>query len=417
MSKISFLEDFINRGYLYQATNLEKLKEIFENKKIAAYIGFDCTATSLHVGNLMQIMILRLLQQHGHKPIVIIGDATTAIGDPTGKSEARKILTPEEIEVNIQGIQKSLSKFLKFGDGQGDAMLIRNSSWLKNISYMDFLRDYGRYISVNKMVTMETAKLRLENNQHLSFLEFNYMLIQGYDFCHLNQHHDCILQFGGSDQWGNIIMGIESAHKVHGKELFGITTPLLTTSNGTKMGKTANGAVWINEEMLSPYEYYQFWRNCDDRDLLKFAKLYSEFTPEELTNLEKVMQQDINKAKKDLAYRLTDLCHGEENALTAQETSNAVFGWGGIDANMPSFEIEKSALSSGIPIAQLLSLCGFASSNSEGKRLVRGNSVSINNAKITDENLVVNLDNVINDCIKLSASSKKHMLIKVKYVL
>jgi tyrosyl-tRNA synthetase len=412
--RLNFLEDFISRGYLYQATNLDKLAEIFATKKIIAYIGFDCTAASLHVGNLMQIMILRLLQQHGHKPIVIIGDGTTTIGDPTGKNEARKILTKQEIEVNIQGIQKSLAKFLKFGDESSDALLLKNSSWLQGIGYLDFLRDYGRYISVNKMVTMESAKIRLDSNQHLSFLEFNYMLIQGYDFCHLHQNYDCILQFGGSDQWGNIVMGIESAHKVLGKELFGITTPLLTTAGGVKMGKSLNGAVWINEDMLSPYEYYQFWRNCDDRDLVKFAKLYAEFTTEEFDEFEQLALHDINQAKKNLAFRLTAICHDQDSAQKALESSNAIFGAKGIDANMPAVEVEQNLFEAGIPINQLLNICGFVNSNSEGKRLVRGNGVSVNDQKVTDENLIIDLSHIQEAGMKLSGSSKKHILVKVK---
>jgi tyrosyl-tRNA synthetase len=410
----NFLDDFIDRGYLYQATNLEKLREIFATKKIAAYIGFDATAPSLQVGNLMQIMILRLLQQHGHKPIVIIGDSTTTIGDPTGKNEARKILSSQEIDSNIRGIERSFAKFLKFGDGPSDAILLRNSAWLQNIGYMDFLRDYGRHISVNKMVSMETAKVRLDNNQHLSFLEFNYMLLQGYDFCHLNRHHDCILQFGGSDQWGNIVMGVEAAHKVHSTEIFGITTPLLTTANGIKMGKSINGAIWINEDCLSAYDYYQFWRNCDDRDVLKFAKLYAEFGQEELAEFERGIEKDINGAKKTLALKLTALCHGDDSAHKALTTSNSIFESGAIDQNMQSFEIDKKVLIEGVAISHLLCLSGLAGSNSEGKRLVRGNSVSVNDEKISDENFIVKMDHLQDGVIKLSSSAKKHLLIKLE---
>ncbi len=410
----NFLEEFISRGYLYQSTNLEKLGEIFATKKVAAYIGFDCTAPSLHVGNLMQIMILRLLQKHGHKPIVIIGDATTSIGDPTGKTSARKILSLSEIDSNIKGIENSLMKFLKFGDGKDDAILLRNSQWLNAVGYLDFLRDYGRHISVNKMVGIETAKARLDNNQHLSFLEFNYMLIQGYDFCHLSQNYDCLLQIGGSDQWGNIIMGIEAAHKVLAHELFGITTPLLTTANGSKMGKSVNGAVWINDDMLSPYDYYQFWRNTDDRDVVKFAKLYCEFTPDQMIHFQDLAQQDINKAKEQLAFNLTQLCHGQESALQAIHTAHALFEEGLVDVNMPTFEISRQDLSDGIHINQLLKNSGLASSNSQGRRFVRGNSVSINDVKVDDENLLIDLEHFSDGNLKLSSSSKKHMLIKLK---
>ncbi len=411
---LDFLADFRRRGYLYQATNLERLENIFRTTKIAAYIGFDCTAPSLHVGNLMQIMILRLLQQYGHKPIIIIGDATTTIGDPTGKTQARKILSQQEIEQNIKGIEKSIAKFVKFGDAPSDAILLRNSTWLQQIRYMDFLRDYGRHISVNKMVTMETAKLRLQNNQHLSFLEFNYMLIQGYDFCYLNKHHNCILQFGGSDQWGNIVMGIEAAHKVDGVELFGITTPLLTTANGSKMGKSVNGAVWLNEDMLSAYDYYQFWRNTDDRDVVKFANLYAEFNSQQIDEFQTLANQDINAAKKALAFRLTSFCHGQEQANQSQEAANALFAGGGFSQHIPKFDLARDLIEQGVAINQLLALCALASSNSEGKRLVRGKSVSINDVKVVDENMIVNAQHVQEGVIKLSSSSKKHILIVLK---
>jgi tyrosyl-tRNA synthetase len=410
----NFLDDFIERGYLYQATNLPKLQELFAgNNKITAYIGFDCTAKSLHVGNLMQLMILRLLQQHGHKAIVIIGDATTTIGDPTGKTEQRKILTSQEIDANIEGVKSSIAKFLKFGDGPQDAILLRNSTWLNNISYMDFLRNYGRYISVNRMVGMESAKLRLENNQHLSFLEFNYMLIQGYDFCHLNQHYGCTLQFGGSDQWGNIVMGIEAAHKVYANELFGITTPLVTTADGAKMGKSVNGAVWINEEVLSPYDYYQFWRNCDDRDVLKFAKLYGEFQRAEIIEFTQLLKDDVNSAKKALALRLTSICHGQEKAENAKSAAGAIFESSAINSNMPTFVIDEQLLKTGVTISNLLSICGLASSNSEGKRLVRGNSVSINGQKVVDENLRIDASFLQEGVIKIASSAKKHLLLKI----
>lgn len=410
----NFLEEFIERGYLYQATNLEKLAQVFSTQKIAAYIGFDCTAKSLHVGNLMQIMILRLLQQHGHKPIIIIGDATTTIGDPTGKTEMRKILSQEEIESNICGIQNSIAKFIKFGDGPSDALILRNSTWLNQLGYMDFLRNYGRYISVNKMVSMESAKLRLANNQHLSFLEFNYMLIQGYDFFHLNKYHNCLLQFGGSDQWGNIVTGIEIADKIGGQELFGITTPLLTTANGSKMGKSVNGAVWLNEDMLLPYDYYQFWRNIDDRDVIKFAKLYAEFNQLELDGFLTIVDSNINDAKKVLAFRLTQLCHGREQAEKAKDGADALFGSNTLNENIPSIEIVRSYFEIGIPINQLLVLCNLAPSNSEGKRMVRANSVNVNDVKISQENQIISLEHIVNNVIKLSSSSKKHIIIKPK---
>lgn len=411
---LDFIQECIDKGYLYQVTNLDKLKQLSEDQKIIAYVGYDCTAASLHVGSLLSIMLLRLLQKHGHKVIVLIGDATTTIGDPTGKTQTRKILSSEEIDENIKGIHKSLSKFLKFGSGPNDALMVRNSRWLKEISYLDFLREYGRHISVNKMVNIETAKQRLENQQHLSFLEFNYMLIQGFDFCHLSKHYGCNLQIGGSDQWGNIIMGVEMAHKVLDKELLGLTIPLLTTASGAKMGKTADGAVWLNEEMLSPYDYYQYWRNVHDDDVVKFANLYAEFDKREKEEFKSLAADNINEAKKALAFKATSICHGEEAAQDAQNTASLVFEQNAIDANLPTFEIDSKDISEGIYISKLLSLSGLATSNSEGKRLVRNNGVKINNQRVVDENLVVDLSYFNDDIIKLSSSSKKHILVKIK---
>ncbi|MBP7190192.1 MAG: tyrosine--tRNA ligase [Rickettsiaceae bacterium] len=409
---MGFIEDFIKRGYHYQCSDLEKLREISNGRKISAYIGFDCTAKSLHVGNLMQIMILRLLQQHGHKPIVIIGGATTKLGDPTGKDEMRKILSEEELEANKAGIKKSLSKFIKFGEGKSDAIMLDNSTWLDSIGYMEFLRDFGRMISVNRMLTMEAAKARLERNHSLSFLEFNYMLLQAYDFCHLNKHHDCILQIGGSDQWGNIIMGVELAHKTSGKEVFAITTPLLTTSSGVKMGKSVNGAVWVNDEMLSPYDYFQFWRNTEDPDVLRFAKLYSEWSDDELSAFEGVIASNINNAKKDLAHRLTLLCHGKEAADNAMETARKVFEEGGVGGELPIFEISENDLSGGIAIADLLFASGLSASKSEAKKLVRGGGGYVNGEKVLDENRIVTLTDIKEGYIKISSGKKNHMLVK-----
>lgn len=411
---MGFVEDFVKRGYHYQCSNLDKLTEISNTKKIAAYIGFDCTAKSLHVGNLMQIMILRLMQQYGHKPIVIIGGATTKLGDPTGKDEMRRILSEEELEANKAGIKKSLSKFIKFGNGESDAIMLDNSEWLDGIGYMEFLRDFGRLISVNRMLTMESAKARLERSQSLSFLEFNYMLLQAYDFCHLNKHHDCILQIGGSDQWGNIIMGVELAHKTSGKEVFGITTPLLTTSSGIKMGKSINGAVWVNEEMLSPYDYFQFWRNTEDPDVLRFAKLYTEWSDEELASFEKDIQSNINNAKKDLAHRLTLLCHGKEAADNAMETARKVFEEGGVGGDLPVVAIPERDLSSGMNITDLIFAVKLSSSKSEAKKLVRGGGAYINGVKVLDENVIVTSMDIKEGYIKISSGKKNHMLVKAE---
>ncbi len=410
---MDFITDFIKRGYHYQCTDLEKLKEISSKQKIAAYIGFDCTAKSLHVGNLMQIMILRLMQQYGHKPIVIVGGATTKLGDPTGKDQMRKILSDEELEENKDGIKKSLSKFIKFGTSENDAIMLDNSMWLDKMGYMEFLGNFGRLISVNRMLTMESAKARLENNNSLSFLEFNYMLLQAYDFTYLNKHHNCILQIGGSDQWGNIIMGVDLAHKINSSEVFGITTPLLTTSSGVKMGKSVNGAVWINEEMLSPYDYFQFWRNTEDLDVLKFAKLYSEWNDDEISNFESLIATDINRAKKELAYRLTSLCHGTSAAEQASETARKVFEEGGIGDNLPVIYLSSDELYKGIAITELLFRSNLSDSKSEAKKLIRGGGARVNDTKIEDENVIISSKDMTQDgYIKLSSGKKKHVLVK-----
>lgn len=412
---MGFIQDFTECGYFYQCTNLEHLKHLTETTKIAAYVGFDCTAKSLHVGNLMQIMILRLLQQYGHKPIVIVGGATTKIGDPTGRDEARKILTDEELEQNIAGIRKSLAKFISFGNGESDAIIVNNADWLESVKYMDFLRDYGTLFSINRMLTMESVKLRLEREQSLTFLEFNYMLLQAYDFYHLHKKFNCNLQFGGSDQWGNIITGVELIRKLTGNEVYGITTPLLTTSSGAKMGKSATGAVWLNEDMLSPYDYYQYWRNCEDLDVVKFAKLYAEFTANEMQEFKELATTDINAAKKLLAYSLTKLCHGKQAADLASETARKVFEEGEIDDNLATVNIDKERIEAGIAAFELFFAAGLAASKSDSRRLIRGGGAKINDQKIADENMVVNSSMLLDkEVLKLSTGKKKHLLVRIK---
>lgn len=417
---VDFLENFIKRGYFYQCTDLDRLKEVTNTKKIAAYVGFDCTANSLHVGNLMQIMILRLLQQSGHKPIVIVGGATTKIGDPSGKDETRKVLSPEELERNILGIKRSLSKFINFGEGETDAIMVNNSSWLEGLGYIEFLSNYGRLFSINRMLTMDSVRLRLERQQPLTFLEFNYMLLQAYDFYHLHKQYDCVLQFGGSDQWGNIVTGVDLIRRLTGNESWGITTPLLTTSSGAKMGKSANGAIWLNEDMLSAYDYYQYWRNCEDPDILRFAKLYAEFSDSELTEFENLLTADINGAKKHLAHSLTALCHGVEAADAAAKTAKEVFEDGLIDANLQAVDMDRARLDSGVPAFELFFETGIAESKSESRRLIRGGGAKINDRKIEDENMLVTSawlkpssaqDGAM--VMKLSSGKKKHLLVRV----
>lgn len=406
----NFLPELIARGYLQQCTNLEALTELLNSRKITVYVGFDCTAKSLHIGNLLQVMVARLIQQHGHRVIILIGDATTTIGDPTGRDEMRKILTATELEQNLQGIKHSLSKFLDFGDKPDQASMVSNSTWLKPISYLDFLLKYGKLISVNRMLTMESVKSRLAREQALSFLEFNYMLLQAYDFNHLYQEHDCVLQIGGSDQWGNIVSGIELIRKLHHKEVFGLTTPLITTSSGVKMGKSASGAMWMNEDLLSPYDYYQYWRNIDDNDLLRFANLYGEFTKEglaELTNLE------INAAKKMLAQRLTMMCHGEDAAKQAAETARRIFEEKQLDDHLKTIVVTAADLARSITISEILLAAGLAESRAAAKRLIKGGGCRINDDKIDDDN-ALNIEHYQGaKTLKISAGRKQHALIKI----
>ena len=407
---MTFIEEVLEHGFLHQCTNLDSLKALSDKSKIVAYIGFDITAKSLHVGNLLQIMILRLLQKHGHKPVIVVGGATTKIGDPTGKDEMRKLLTDEDIAANILGIRKSLEKFFTFGDKFSDAVIVNNNDWFANIGYIDFLRDYGKYFSVNRMLTMDSVKLRLEREQNLTFLEFNYMLLQGYDFLELNRRYNCVLQIGGSDQWGNILQGVELSRRVDGKEVFGLTTPLITTSSGAKMGKTAGGAVWINEDMLSPYEYYQFFRNTDDADVLRFAKFYTELSQDELEEFEELMLYDINSSKKKLAFLVTKICHGEEEAQRAEDTARRVFEEGGVEG-LPEIEID---LSENLSVSDLLYKIGFAESKTAARKLIRGNGVKVNDELLTDENVVLGLAYFKNHIMKISVGKKKHMVLREK---
>ena len=410
---MTFFEEFKKRGYFHQCTNEVRLQQRTKEQKIVAYLGFDCTASSLHVGNLMQVMILRLLQQYGHKPIVLIGGATTKIGDPTGKEEARKYLSDEEIVSNIGGIKRSLSKFIKFGDGESDAIMVNNSDWLEKVGYIEFLREMGRMFSINRMLTMDSVKSRLEREQSLSFLEFNYMLLQAYDFYHLSKEFNCELQLGGSDQWGNIVTGVDLIRKVSGNESLGLTTPLLTTSSGAKMGKSVSGAIWLNEEQLSPYDYYQFWRNTEDNDVAKFARLYCEFSSQELIEFDHMVKHNINEAKKRLAYVATRLCHGENKANKAQETAIRVFEKGEVGDDLPVISIDKERIKMGVACYDLFFESGLASSKGDARRLIRGNGAKINDQQVQDENQIIDESFIDNGVIKLSSGKKKHVIIKI----
>jgi len=402
-----------DRGYLNQSTNEVSIKKIMTDQRIIAYTGFDCTAQSLHAGHLMQIMILRLLQQHGHKPIVVVGGATTKIGDPTGKNAIRKYLAEDDIAKNMQGIKESLSKFIKFGNNKTDAIILNNADWLEKISYIEFLRDIGKIFSVNKMLTMDSVKLRLNKEQSLTFLEFNYMLLQAYDFYHLNKKYNCQLQFGGSDQWGNIIMGVDLIHKISHKEVFGLTTPLLTTSSGIKMGKSVSGAVWLNESELSAYHYYQYWRNTEDTNVINFAKLYCEFDNDEFESFRVLSLNDINAAKKILAYKITTLCHGKQKAWNAMKTAQKVFEERSVGSDLPSINVTLTRIKEGIPCLDLFLEAGLGASKGELRRIIRSKGARINNVQIINEHMILNYKHVINGIIKLSVGKKTHVIINI----
>lgn len=411
---MNFIEEYIARGFYHQATDIDKIKKITESNKITAYIGFDPTAKSLHVGNLMQIMILRLLQKHGHRPLVIVGGGTAKIGDPSGKDEMRKIMTDEILSDNIAGIKNCLAKFIKFGEKENDALLLNNDFWLKEINYIDYLRDYGRHFSVNRMLKFDSVKLRLEREQNLSFLEFNYMLLQAYDFVELNKRYKCMLQFGGSDQWGNIINGVELNRRLGRDEVYGMTSPLITTASGVKMGKTAGGAVWLSEDLLSPYDYYQFWRNTDDRDVIKFMKIFTDIPLEQIDVYSKYEGSKINDVKKILAFEATKLCHGEQSASQASVAAMKVFEEKSLSTDLPSIEINKIDLDKGIAAYLIFQQVGLTASGGEAKRLIKGKGAKINDEVILEENFLIT-SSILNaeGVIKLSAGKKKHALIKL----
>ena len=397
---------------MHQCTDLEALDAAFADRSVTVYIGFDCTARSLHVGSLMQIMILRRLQQAGHKPIVLMGGGTTKVGDPTGRDESRPVITDEIIQENMDGIKKVFTKFLKFGDGPTDAIMVNNDDWLKEIGYISFLRDYGRHFSINRMLTFESVKLRLEREHSMSFLEFNYMILQAYDFVELKKRFNCELQIGGSDQWGNIVNGTELGRRTNGFNLFGLTTPLLTTSSGAKMGKTAAGAVWLNEDMLSPYEYWQFWRNTEDADVGRFLRLFTELPLDEISRLESLEGAELNDAKKILANECTRLAHGDAAAEEAAETARRTFEMGETAESLPTTEIPKAELDEGIPAFALFNRVGLTGSSSEARKMIKGGGARLNDEKIDDEKRVVTSADVADTGrIKLSAGKKRHHLI------
>lgn len=409
-----FLKTLDERGFIHQVTDAEEMDKAYSaGQPVAAYIGFDATASSLHVGSLVQIMMLRWLQKTGHKPIVLMGGGTTKIGDPSGKDEARKMLTDEDIAANIEGIKQVFGKFLTFGDGPTDAVMVNNDDWLSGLQYINFLRDYGRHFSVNRMLGFESVKLRLDREQPLSFLEFNYMILQGYDFLELNRRYKCRLQMGGSDQWGNIINGVELGRRVDQAGLFGLTTPLITTASGAKMGKTAGGAVWLNEDLKSPYEYWQFWRNTEDSDVGRFLRLFTELPLDEVARLEAMEGPDINEAKKILANEATKMCHGEAAAIAAAETARKTFEEGQLTTSLPSFDLPKAELEDGIGLLALFTKAGLTGSNGEARKMMMNGGIRLNDEKMDDAKRVVTTADLTGEqVIKLSAGKKKHLLIK-----
>jgi tyrosyl-tRNA synthetase len=405
-----FLATALERGFIHQCTDSEALDERLLAGPLVAYVGYDCTADSLHVGSLVSIMLLRLLQHCGHKPIVLMGGGTTRIGDPSGKDVARQLLDDAQIARNMAGIRTVFAKFLKFGDGPDQAIMVNNADWLDELRYIPLLRDIGRHFSVNRMLTLDSVRLRLERDQPLSFLEFNYPILQAYDFGELARRCQCELQIGGSDQWGNIVAGVELARRAEARTLFGLTTPLITTASGVKMGKTAQGAVWLNAERLSPYEYWQFWRNTEDDDVGRFLRLFTEL---DLAAIRQLESGDVNEAKKVLASEATALCHGREDAEAAAETARAVFEGGGTGSELPQTEVPRNDLARGIPAFELFSLTGLAASNGEARRLIRGGGARISDRVVDSETKPVSAADLdANGMLKLSAGRKRHALVR-----
>ena len=408
----SFLNEFAARGHLHQSTNAEGLDDLMSKGCVPAYIGFDCTAPSMHIGNLTQIMRLRVLQQNGHKPIVVVGGGTTKIGDPSGKDESRQLLTDEAINHHKERFKEIFRRFLTFGDGPTDAVMVDNADWLDKLAYIPFLREVGRHFSVNRMITMDSVKLRLDREQPLSFLEFNYMILQAYDFVELYRRLGCRLQMGGSDQWGNIVSGIDLGRRTDSVELFGLTSPLITTSSGAKMGKTAAGAVWLSADMLSPYDYWQYWRNVEDADVGRFMKIFTDLPIAEIERLDQLQGAERNEAKKILANEATALCHGRAEAEKAADTARQTFEGGGVSANLPTVEVPAAELTAGIGILGAFTRAGLTSSNGDARRQIGGGGLRVNDDVVTDEKTVLGTAHVRDGTIKLSLGKKKHVLIK-----
>ena len=405
-----FLKEFKDRGFFYQCTSEDELSNLLDKEKIKAYIGFDCTAESLHVGSLLQIMCLRLLQKNGHQPIVLLGGGTTRIGDPSGKDKTRKILDESEIEKNIKNIQNILKKFLDNDDPKTKPIYVNNYTWLKDLNYISFLRDIGKHFTINRMLTFDSVKLRLEREQSLSYMEFNYMILQAYDFLELNKKENCVLQIGGSDQWGNIVNGVELIKRYSNNQTYGLTTPLITLATGAKMGKTENGAIWLDEKYLSAYDYWQFWRNVDDRDVMKFLKMFTDIDISEINSLE---EKNINELKILLANEATTMLHGKKSAIDSERAAKEAFSGNTLGSSLPSIKIKKKEFEKKLNIIDLVVLSKLESSKSEIRRLIKGNAIKINDILICDEKYSLNEELLNKDYLKLSVGKKRHLKIQI----
>jgi tyrosyl-tRNA synthetase len=411
--KSDFLNVLASRGFIHQVSEPEALDALAHTSKVTGYIGFDCTAASLHVGSLLPIMMLYWMQQTGHRPIALMGGGTTRVGDPSGKDESRKLLTDDVIAENLKGIRAVFAKFLKFEEAGGNAIMANNADWLNKLNYIDFLRDIGRYFSINRMLAFDSVKLRLERQQELSFLEFNYMILQAYDFVELFRRYGCVLQLGGSDQWGNIVNGIDLGRRLHNAQFFALTAPLITTSSGAKMGKTAAGAVWLNADLVSPYDYWQYWRNTEDADVARFLKLFTVLPLDEVDRLAALKDAEINEAKKTLATEATALVHGRAAAEEAAATARATFEEGGLGAGLPTIGVSRGELKTGLSVLAAFVKAGLAASNGEVRRAIANNAILINDKRVTDEKRTIGETDVTTDgVVKLSLGRKRHVLLK-----
>ena len=405
-----FLKEFKERDYFNQCTAYDELASIMDKMKIRGYIGFDCTAQSLHVGSLLQIMCLRLLQKHGHQPIVLLGGGTTLIGDPSGKEETRKLLSEKDIKKNIKNIKKIFSVFLDTKNPKTKPIFVNNFKWLEKLNYIKFLRNIGKHFTINKMLTFDSVKTRIEREQSLSYMEFNYMILQAYDFLELNKKKNCILQIGGSDQWGNIVNGVDLIKRFSNKQTYGLTTPLITLANGAKMGKTEDGAIWLDKKLLSPYEYWQFWRNTDDRDVIKFLKYFTDI---KINEIDEIKNKNINELKILLANKATSMLHGEKEALLSEKTAKEVFSNNSTGLNLPSISFEKKDFNNEINIVDLILMSKMENSKSEIRRLIKSNGIRINNKTITDDKFLINEMFNKDNFLKISIGKKRHLKIKL----